>query len=691
MAKQIALTLAKVKGSSNSADIIDQVNINTGNGSPVHVRAVDNVYYQLTDLETQYGPENIMTERVGNDLYVAFEGESIESPSLIIDDYYSLNPNGSKNLLVGQHENGSFYPYVPESAQQTDAVHMLADHVAAGQALGGDSSFAGIIPVEAGGAGWSPWAILGGIVALGGLSALAIAARNHDRHHHKHHDDQPQPQPNPNPQPNPQTIAPPTVAKDPTHKGGVTITPDNKATTLEIKYTDEAGQPHTIHVNKGTNGKWQADGSLPPGVVVDPNTGKVTLAPDSVKDGSSVTAKNSDGSHSSMESTVIADNDDATPPPNPNPNPNPGPGPGPNPNPGPNPQPQPGGINPPTVAKDPAHKGGVIITPDSKATTLDVNYTDEQGQPHSVSFTKDASGKWVAKGTLPSGVTIDPTTGKVTIAPEAVKDGSTVKAHNSDGTHTSPDADVITDTDGSTPPPATIEPPQVVKDPAHQGGVIVTPVAKATTLEIKYTDEAGQPHTLTVAKDASGKWVAKDPLPKDVTVDAATGKVTLGPKAVKDGSTVVAKNGDGTLTSSEANIVADNDANTTPPALDPPSVIADPAHQGGVIVTPNGKAKTLTVTYTDESNQPHTLTVEKDASGKWTPKSPLPTGVKVDDATGKVTFEPDAVKDGSTVTAKNSDGSITSNDSSLRAPDDAVTPPPANVDPTANADTAKGT
>ena len=63
---------------------------------------------------------------------------------------------------------------------------MLADHVAAGQALGGDSSFAGVIPVEAGGAGWSPWAILGGIVALGDLSALAIAARNHDRHHNKH-------------------------------------------------------------------------------------------------------------------------------------------------------------------------------------------------------------------------------------------------------------------------------------------------------------------------------------------------------------------------------------------------------------------------------------------------------------------------------------------------------------------------
>ena len=550
MAKQIALTLAKVKGSNNSADIIDQVNINTGNGSPVHVRAVDNVYYQLTDLETQYGPENIMTERVGNDLYIAFEGESIETPSLIIDNYYGLNPNGSKNLLVGQHENGSFYPYIPESAQQTDAVHMLADHVAAGQALGGDSSFAGIVPVEAGGAGWSPWAILGGIVALGGLSALAIAARNHDRHHHKHHDDQPQPNPNsPNPQPNPQTIAPPTVAKDPTHKGGVIITPDNQATTLEIKYTDEAGQPHTVRVNKDGSGKWHADGSLPPGVAVDPNSGKVTLAPDSVKDGSSVSAKNSDGSHNSMESTVIADNDDATPQPNPNPNPNPGPGPNPNPNPGPNPQP--GGINPPTVAKDPAHKGGVVITPDSKATTLDINYTDENNQPHSVSFGKDASGKWVAKGTLPSGVSIDPTTGKVTITPDAVKDNSTVTAKNSDGTHTSPDANVTTDADSGTTPPA-LDPPTVVADPTHKGGVIIPPDSQATTLEIKYTDEAGQPHTLTVEKDATGKWTPKSPLPKDITVDASTGKVTFEPDAVKDGSTVVAKNGDGSITSNDA-------------------------------------------------------------------------------------------------------------------------------------------
>ena len=53
MAKQFVLTLAKVKGSSNGADIVDQVSVNSGSGSPVHIRAVDNVYYQLTDLSTQ--------------------------------------------------------------------------------------------------------------------------------------------------------------------------------------------------------------------------------------------------------------------------------------------------------------------------------------------------------------------------------------------------------------------------------------------------------------------------------------------------------------------------------------------------------------------------------------------------------------------------------------------------------------
>ena len=786
MAKQIALTLAKVKGSSNSADIIDQVSINTGNGSPVHVRAVDNVYYQLTDLETQYGPENIMTERVGNDLYVAFEGESIESPSLIIDDYYSLNPNGSKNLLVGQHENGSFYPYIPESAQQTDAVHMLADHVAAGQALGGDSSFAGIIPVEAGGAGWSPWAILGGIVALGGLSALAIAARNHDRHHHKHHDDQPQPQPNPNPQPNPQTIAPPTVAKDPTHKGGVTITPNNKATTLEIKYTDEAGKPQHIQITKDpADNQWKPQGQLPSdGIKVDPATGKVTLPPGDVKDGSTVKAKNGDGTNESPEASVTAPQD----------------------------------ANDAPVANADNMKGEP-----GKAVEIDVlkNDTDPQGES-----TIDKTSVKLLDPTTGAKVTelkvagegewkVDPTTGKVTFTPDPAFKGNPkpVQYVVSDlDKHESQPGTITVTYDNVTPPqPQKIDPPTVAADPDHQGGMTVTPVDKATTLTVNYTDEKEQPQKITVVKDPqTGEWKPEGKLPSDdIKVDPATGKVTLPPDEVKDGSTVVAKNGDGTLTSDEKSGIAPNDDGNTPsevevasitgdkavegtaltydvtlnkvptadtevtlklangsgdvatdlgkeievstdggntwtkvtpdadgnfkvtvpagstngikvqvPTVDDtavegdetirlegktatqtdtvvgegtivdndvtgreppaPTVAQDPDHKGGMVITPADKADKLEVKYTDESDQPQTITVTKDpATGEWKPEGQLPSkDITVDPATGKVTLPPKDVKDGSDVTATNNVGPDSSVPAHGKADSNDVNPNP---------------
>ena len=51
-----------------------------------------------------------------------------------------------------------------------------------------------------------------------------------------------------------------------------------------------------------------------------------------------------------------------------------------------------------------------------------VKYTDEKGNDHTVTVTKD------------------PATGTVTLAPEAVKDRSTVTANNSKGTETSADA-----------------------------------------------------------------------------------------------------------------------------------------------------------------------------------------------------------------------------------------------------------
>ena len=113
----------------------------------------------------------------------------------------------------------------------------------------------------------------------------------------------------------------PTVAQDPDHKGGMVITPADKADKLEVKYTDESDQPQTITVVKDpATGEWKPEGQLPSkDITVDPATGKVTLPPKDVKDGSDVTATNNVGPDSSVPAHGKADSNDVNPnPPQPN-------------------------------------------------------------------------------------------------------------------------------------------------------------------------------------------------------------------------------------------------------------------------------------------------------------------------------------------------------------------------------------
>ena len=132
---------------NNASETVQTVKIAGGEGGVgargqgVRIKALGNVKYHFTDEATGYGPENIATKRVGKNLHIAFEGGDVEQPDLVIEDYYKDNGEigygeGTDNLLVGTHENGNVYPYVPESSVGTDAVSMLADGVQAGQALG---------------------------------------------------------------------------------------------------------------------------------------------------------------------------------------------------------------------------------------------------------------------------------------------------------------------------------------------------------------------------------------------------------------------------------------------------------------------------------------------------------------------------------------------------------------------------
>jgi len=119
--------------------------------------------YQFIDDATGFGPENIMTKRVGDNLEISFEGTDISNPDLIIEGYYAdAAAAESGSILVGQHENGSMYPYIPESTMQEEAVTMLAEDVAAGQALGGELIAAGALSPLWGAAGAASLAAIGG-------------------------------------------------------------------------------------------------------------------------------------------------------------------------------------------------------------------------------------------------------------------------------------------------------------------------------------------------------------------------------------------------------------------------------------------------------------------------------------------------------------------------------------------------
>ncbi|WP_181669235.1 hypothetical protein [Brevundimonas vesicularis] len=107
------------------------------NAQATVIKAESGQRFQLIDEITGFAPENIEVQRAGNDLLVAFEGQTTEQPGLIIQDYYATAGNKTDNLLVGLHENGAIYPYVPETAQAGAAIHQLAEGVVATQAVGG--------------------------------------------------------------------------------------------------------------------------------------------------------------------------------------------------------------------------------------------------------------------------------------------------------------------------------------------------------------------------------------------------------------------------------------------------------------------------------------------------------------------------------------------------------------------------
>ncbi|WP_198386886.1 hypothetical protein, partial [Burkholderia ubonensis] len=102
--------------------ITQTVDLRGGNGGPTKVRAIKGGKFILATEQTGHAPENITIKRVGKNLHLGLEGESLEQPALIIEDYY-----GNEGQLVGMGEDGAYHEYISSDADEHREAAFLAD------------------------------------------------------------------------------------------------------------------------------------------------------------------------------------------------------------------------------------------------------------------------------------------------------------------------------------------------------------------------------------------------------------------------------------------------------------------------------------------------------------------------------------------------------------------------------------
>ncbi|HEP1819972.1 TPA: hypothetical protein VB845_001817, partial [Streptococcus suis] len=265
---------------------------------------------------------------------------------------------------------------------------------------------------------------------------------------------------------------------------------------------------------------------------------------------------------------------------------------------------------PETPSVEANEDGTVTVTPSQTAgddtKTTDITYTDETGTSQTVTVTKEDDGTWSVPAD--SGVTVDATTGAVTIPADKVQDGSTVSA-------------VSKDEAGNTSNPST---DKAKNDPD-------TTAPEAPAIETDLTGKAGTTDPVTVTGAEPGSTVTlKD---KDGNV-IGTGKAdengvaTITPTTPLPEGPVTATSTDEAGNESEA---SEPKVATTPDTTAPvaPTIETDLTGKAGTTdpVTVTGAEPGSTVTLKDkDGNVIGTGTADENGAATITPTTPLPAG-----------------------------------------------------------------
>lgn len=392
---------------------------------------------------------------------------------------------------------------------------------------------------------------------------------------------------------------PPTVTVD-TKDGTAHITPptDPDTTTIEVKYPGADGKGKTFTATKTDTG-WEISGDS--GVTFE-MSGYISIPYDKLKkaDTISATAKDKEGNESKPGTDTS--------------------------------------LPPAPTAKE--NNGVITVTPPTEAAVngMEITYTPAtEGASETKLVAKKQDGKWSIEN-IPEGVTINESTGVVTIADGTAKEKTNVIAYSSiDKTKKSLEKGEATVPESIAPEAPTVK----VQD---NGSVTITPKegSDTTGLNVTYNDQDGNPKSAKATKGKEGWKITESPEGSNITVDE-NGVITIPTGKTNPGDRVRATASKGKKTSAESN-------DLTKPA--PPTVTPD-QKSGNVTITPptKGNVDGMIIKYKKPDDSEGTIKVKKGEGGTWTFDGNVPEGVEVAGETGVVTIKKGHAKEKTPVTA----------------------------------------
>ena len=424
------------------------------------------------------------------------------------------------------------------------------------------------------------------------------------------------------------TPIPPTLEAS-VQEASVTVTPNENATKVFIKYLDINDEISTIIASK-INQQWTLNKDNF-GIKINPLTGKVIISYVAVQPESDVIAIESQGnSDLSEESRIIMPTKEEPP-------------------------------EPPILESD-SIEAKVNIFPNDEATRIVIMYTSLEGQEATLVASKNES-SWTLNKQIDH-VNIDENSGKVTIGYQAVQPESEIIA-----TETKGNSDASAESRITMPRKEATPHSPIVEANEEHVNVTIAPNGETTQIAVKYRTPDGQEATLIASKNESS-WTLNKQI-DHVNIDENSGKVTIGYQAVQPESEIIATETKGNSDASAESRISMPVKEKTPA---PPISIINESN-ASVEIIPQVNVTQLSLQYIDAKGQQQNLIATLNQN-QWTLNKNV-SHITVDKNTGKVLINYQAVYPESEVIARESKGnSDSSNVSMVIMPRKTATPKP---------------